>query len=314
MRAAGEQTRLRILTLLRNGELSVGELSVALGQSQPRLSHHLKTLAGAGLVDRLPEGAWVFYRWASDTGARTFLDDVFRHLGDDSDVGRDAEQLKRIRRERARTAEAYFSNVATDWDKIRSLHYPEERIEAALLDAAGPNRFAQLVDLGTGTGRMLTLFSARVDAAEGVDFSHQMLTVARTNLEREGVRNASVRHGDVAATPYPDDFADLVVIHQVLHYVDDPERVIEEASRILAPGGRMLLVDFAPHDLEFLRTEHGHRRLGLRHDALAGWTAAYGVSLDAPKRFDPPKDKRGAGLSVLLWTARKPMKAKEKAA
>ncbi|MEL6258726.1 MAG: metalloregulator ArsR/SmtB family transcription factor [Pseudomonadota bacterium] len=314
LRAAGEPTRLRILALLREGELAVGELAQVLGQSQPRLSHHMKALASAGLVERLPEGSWVFYRLTGTGPCRDLVNAVLATVeADGLEFTRDRGQLEMVRRNRAAAAEAYFGGVAETWDAIRSLHYPNEAIEAALLDAAGPGPFGQVIDIGTGTGRMLALFAARARRAEGLDFSHQMLTVARANLARDGVSNARVRHGDAAATPFEAGCADLVLIHQVLHYVEAPDQVIAEAARILAPGGRILIVDFAPHDLEFLRQRHGHRRLGVRHEAMVEWLADVGLPASPPLQFAPPHDK-DQGLAVQIWTVERPQLAQETAA
>ncbi len=314
LRAAGEPTRLRILALLRERDLSVGEIVQILSLSQPRLSHHLKSLTGAGLVERLPEGSFVFYRAASRGDGRVFLDTLFEQLGENvPELIRDAERLDEVSASRAASAQAYFSAVADNWDAIRSLHYPNEAIEQALLDIAGPGPFRRVVDFGTGTGRMLTLFAPRAGEAEGIDLSHHMLTVARANLEREGVPVARVRQGDVTAVPFENETADLVIIHQVLHYVDAPNRVIAEAARILQPGGRLLVVDFAPHDLEFLRTDHGHHRLGLSRDTIEGWTAAAGLKLSGPRAFAPPPENK-QGLTVNIWTAEKPAAAQESVA
>ncbi|MEO0498909.1 MAG: metalloregulator ArsR/SmtB family transcription factor, partial [Pseudomonadota bacterium] len=284
LRAAGEPNRLRILALLRHGELAVGELVQIMGQSQPRLSHHLKALTTARLVDRLPEGSWVFYSLPNDPEVRhialTLLDLIDLEEGE---FARDLANLKRVRAERATAAEAYFGEMADTWDTVRALHFPNRAIESALLEIAGPGPFSRLVDIGTGTGRMLSLFAGRVAHADGVDLSHRMLTVARANLQRDGVENAYVRQADATALPFEDSSADLVIIHQVLHFVDEPDRSVAEASRILAPGGKLLIVDFAPHQLEFLRAEHGHRRLGLRHDMLTEWSAAVGLELEAPR-------------------------------
>ncbi len=314
LKAAGEATRLRILALLKQGDLAVGELAQILGQSQPRLSHHLKTLTMAGLVERLPEGSWVFYRIAPTGRGRDFLDAMFAQIDlKTGDFSRDTERLSSIRKTRAEAANAYFESVAGTWDTVRSLHYPNEAIEDALLAAAGPGPFERLIDIGTGTGRMLALFADRTKRAEGIDLSHDMLTIARANLEQEGIENARVRQGDAAAIPYEDESADLVIVHQVLHYVDAPERVIAEAARILAPGGQLLVVDFAPHNLEFLRRDHAHRHLGVRHDVLENWANVGGLNLSAPRCFEPPEDLK-EGLSVQIWVAHKPHLTKEAAA
>lgn len=314
LRAAGEPTRLRILALLRERDLSVGEIVQVLSLSQPRLSHHLKALTGAGLVERMPEGSFVFYRAASRGDGRLFLDSLFEQLGPDvPELTRDALRLQEVSAMRASSAQSYFSSVADNWDAIRSLHYPNEKIEQALLEIAGPGPYRHIVDFGTGTGRMLTLFAPLAQEAEGIDLSHHMLTVARANLEREGTPVARVRQGDVTAAPFDDASADLVIIHQVLHYVDAPNRVIAEAGRILEPGGRLLIVDFAPHELEFLRTEHGHHRLGLSPDAISSWANAAGLNLSEPRVFAPPPEN-AQGLTVNIWTAEKPAASQETAA
>lgn len=315
LRAAGEPTRLRLLALLRHHDLSVGELVQVLEQSQPRLSHHLKALSEAGLAERLPEGAYVFYRAARSGPSRDLLDALFASLGADvPEFDRDMERLRTVMAGRAASAEAYFSSIAETWDTVRGLHYPNEAIEAALLQMAGPGPFHRLIDFGTGTGRMLALFSPHVTEAEGIDFSHRMLTVARNNLDAAGIRNARVRFGNVTAVPFADASADLVIIHQVLHFLDAPGDAITEAARVLAPGGRLLVIDFAPHDLEFLRTEHGHHRLGVRHDALEGWAAEAGLNLGQPESFAPPAGPGEPGLTVNIWRATKPALAQERAA
>ncbi len=314
LKAAGEPTRLRLLALLRDNDLSVGELVQVLEQSQPRLSHHLKALSEAGLADRLPEGAFVFYRAARAGAGREFLDRLFDQLGPEAPEFRaDQDKLYQVILARAASAEAYFSSIAETWDSLRALHFPNEAIEDTLLDLAGNGPYRRVVDFGTGTGRMLLLFSGRATEAEGIDFSHRMLTVARANLERAGVSNSRVRFGDVTAAPFEDASADLVIVHQVLHYLDTPGDAIAEAARVLVPGGKLLVIDFAPHDLEFLRAEQGHRRLGVRHDALAEWAGQAGLNLETPRSFDPPKTGV-PGLTVNIWRATKPALSKARAA
>lgn len=314
LRATGEPTRLRILALLRVRDLSVGELVQILDQSQPRLSHHLKVLTTAGLVERLPEGSWVFYRAASSGGAVGFLDGLF----DQIDLSQrpfqiDIAELADVGDKRAKSAETYFADIAETWDKIRELHSPNTAIEAELLSLAGAAPFKRMLDFGTGTGRMLALFAPLAEAAEGIDLSHQMLTVARANLEKAGISGARVRQGNVMSVPFDDSSADLVIIHQVLHFMDAPGKVIAEAARVLEPGGRLLIVDFAPHELEFLRTEHGHHRLGIRHDMLCDWASRSKLSVSDPLAIEPPENME-KGLTVNIWSARKDIAHKEVAA
>ena len=314
LRAAGEPTRLRILALLRECELSVGELVSVLGQSQPRLSHHLKALTSAGLTERMPEGAWVFYRLPSAGWARELLDSMFDLIDSQTgDFPADASRLEEVRETRRKSADAYFSSIASDWDRLRAMHYPEDLIEAAILKLAGPGPYGRVVDLGTGTGRMLTLLGGRARETEGLDLSHQMLTLARSKLAEAGLPHVRVRHGDATATPFESASADIVIVHQVLHYLEDPEKVLREASRILAPGGRLIVVDFAPHGHEFMREAFGHRRLGIREDYMKTWITRSGLDDEQVMRFEPPKDLE-RGLAVLIWCARKPQEKEEVAA
>ncbi|MBI1359900.1 MAG: metalloregulator ArsR/SmtB family transcription factor [Alphaproteobacteria bacterium] len=314
LRAAGELTRARILALLARGELSVGELAQVLGQSQPRLSRHMKFLTTAGLVDRLPEGAWVFYRLPFDGQARTLVDTLIASLdADDATVRRDVDRLHEVRATRTASAQDYFSRIAGDWDAIRALHYSETDIEDAILAAAGPGPFDLVLDFGTGTGRMLTLFAPRAQRVEGIDLSHQMLTVARSNLLAAGAANASVRHGDASATPYPDACASLVIIHQVLHFLDDPGRALSEAARVLKPGGRLVVADFAPHTLEHFRNEHAHRHLGVSEEDFSRWATAAKLAPGPVRRFSAPA--HGKGVAVTIWTAeREPVRKAGRAA
>jgi ArsR family transcriptional regulator len=302
LRAAGEITRARILALLAHGELSVGELAQVLNQSQPRLSRHLKFLTGAGLIERLPEGAWVFYRLPAEGGARALVDTLIASVDtNDPELRRDLDRLRDVKAERAEAAGQYFARVADEWDRLRALHYAEADIEKAVLAAAGPGPFDLVVDFGTGTGRMLTLFAGMARRVEGIDLSHQMLTVARSKLQEAGAANASVRHGDATSSPYTDGSASLVIIHQVLHFLDDPGRALVEAARVLAPGARLIVVEFAPHTLEHLRAEHAHRHLGVSEADMARWADRAGLAVGAVKTFRAPDGEKG--ISVMVWSA-----------
>ena len=310
LRAAGEITRARILALLAHGELSVGELAQVLNQSQPRLSRHLKFLTGAGLIERLPEGAWVFYRLPAEGGARALVDTLIASVDtNDPELKRDFDRLREVKGERAEAADQYFARVADDWDRLRALHYAEDDIEKAVLAAAGPGPFDLVVDFGTGTGRMLTLFAGKARRVEGIDLSHQMLTVARSKLQAAGATNASVRHGDATASPYPDSSANLVIIHQVLHFLDDPARALNEAARVLKPGGKLIVVEFAPHTLEHLRAEHAHRHLGVSEADMARWAERAGLAVKAAKTFSAPNGEKG--ISVMVWSAESQKAAQE---
>ena len=303
LRAAGEPTRLRILALLANEELAVMELSQILDQSQPRVSRHLKLLSDAGLIERFPDGAWVFYRVAADPAMRHFVDQVLDMIVS-SDLGmqRDAERLDAVRGERSSDAQSYFERNAARWDEIRSLYVSEANVEAAILSAAGAGPFERMIDLGTGAGRMLALLGPKAKDAIGLDLSQQMLNVARLHVTEAGLQGVELRHGDIFATRLPDRSADLVVVHQVLHYLSDPASAVIEAGRLVAPGGRLLIIDFAPHALEFLREAHQHRRLGFSDDEMGRWMAEAGLL--APDLTTLPSAS-SEGLTVKIWVAKR---------
>ncbi len=311
LRAAAEPTRLRVLAILARGELTVSELTRALHQSQPRVSRHLKLLCDAGLLDRSPEGAWVFYRLAErPEGARVARTLLQLLPAVDPNLARDLEQLERIRHDRAERATAYFRDHAASWDRIRSLYVGEAAVERAMLKAAGKGELGDLVDLGTGTGRVLEVFAPRVRHGIGIDASHEMLTVARAKLHDRGITNCDVRRGNVYDVPLPPACADVVTVHQVLHFLDDPAAVIAEAARLLRPGGRLLVVDFAPHGVEFLRTDYAHRRLGFADAELRRWCKAAGLAEVTVRQLEAAGGAGHDKLTVSLWTAVQPRSAR----
>ena len=300
LRAAGEPTRLRMLALLACEELAVFELAQVLDQSQPRVSRHLKVLTEAGLVERFADGAWAFYRLTAEPAPRELLASVLGATEAGALDSADASRLREVRRAREAEAAAYFSHAAGRWDEIRSLYVAEAAVEQALEQAAGPGRFARLVDLGTGTGRMLTLLGGRADAAVGIDLSQNMLNIARRNAAASGLERVELRHGDIFSTRLPTGCADLVIVHQVLHYLSEPAAALAEAARLLAPGGRLVVADFAPHALEFLREEHQHRRLGFSDEEMQRWFEAAGLQTERPVALPPAQ---ASGLTVKIWAA-----------
>ena len=302
MRAAGEPTRLRILAILALGELTVSELTQVLLQSQPRISRHLKLLADAGLIVRYPEGSWVFYRLDESAQLGDLLAEIIGSLPQgDHELQRDRERLAEVRAERAERAQAYFAANAAQWDSLRANHIPETAIEERMGELIGGRDIDLLVDLGTGTGRMLEIFGTRATRAVGFDISTDMLTIARAKLDELAAENCQVRQGDCANVPLEDNVADIVILHQVLHFLDDPQRAVNEAARITRPGGFVLIADFGPHEMEDLRNEHAHRRLGFADEEMnhmlraAGLFAAAGDTLTA----------QNTPLTVAMWQAEK---------
>lgn len=302
LEAAGEATRLRILALLDEAELTVSELMTILGQSQPRVSRHLKLLVEAGLIDRHREGAWAFFRLADRGVANTIREGVIAALdGHDPALAADRRRLEAVRSERQDQAAAYFARHAADWDRIRALHVPESAVEEAVLATLGAKDYDSLLDLGTGTGQMLQLLAPRARRAIGLDISPAMLAVARARLEAAGLRHVQLRQGDLYALPADLARFDLVILHQVLHYMDDPARAVREAARVLKPGGRIVIVDFAPHQEESLRREHAHRRLGFSHHEIEAMLEETGLALRQSRQIVP--ERHGASLTVSLWIA-----------
>jgi ubiquinone/menaquinone biosynthesis C-methylase UbiE len=304
LKAAGEATRLRLLMLIAEAELTVTDLTAILRQSQPRLSRHLRLLAQAGLVERHREGSWAFFR-LGDAGSTA---DIARALiarldPNDSTIARDRERLAGVRAARGAAAQNYFRRHAAEWDRIRRLHVADAAVEEAIRAALGEQPIRSLLDLGTGTGRMLELFAEDIERGLGLDLSLDMLALARTRLDRAGLKHCNVRYGDIYDLALPRDSFDVVIIHQVLHFLDDSARAIREAARVLRPGGRLLIIDFAPHDLEFLRDEHAHRRLGFAAETVAQWLETAGLGVVRQETLPPGPEGK---IAVSLWLARDP--------
>lgn len=296
LQALADPTRLRILALLRRMELSVGELAVLLDQSQPRVSRHVRILADAGVVERRREGSWVFLTIAPEerTDPMFALVDVWADPQTGEAFQADASKLDRIRADRAEAANRYFTSHADVWDSIRSLHVAESEVEEAIGRALGDQPLGRLIDVGTGTGRMIELFGRSADQSIGIDRSSEMLRLARVKLEAAGIPS-SLRQGDMYALPLDDGSADTVIIHQVLHYAHSPAQAIGEASRVLAPEGRLLIVDFAAHEREELRSSDAHIRLGFDDATMENWFKAAGIAVDHVEHLE------GGELTVTVW-------------
>lgn len=306
LKAASEATRLRLLALLTQCELTVSDLTIILGQSQPRISRHLKLLCDAGVIERFPEGAWVYYRLADTGPGAAMIRNLLANL-DRADVqlSRDYERLEQVRQSHADAANSYFDANAREWDDLRTRHVSETAVEEAMLALLQGRTFQNHLDVGTGTGRMIELFSGRARRSVGIDANPKMLSVARNKLSESGLL-AQVRQADVYNLTLQSGVLapeyDLVTIHQMLHYLDDPALALLEVARVTAPGGHWLIVDFAPHTLEFMRTDYAHRRLGFSDEQMFGWIENAGLSpLETAKL--QPETVSGEKLTVTIWTA-----------
>ena len=308
LKAMAEPTRLRLLVLLASGELNVKDLTGILGQSQPRISRHLKLLAEAGLVERAPEGSWVYFRLgrgrrrrrAGAPGARGRRPHRCRCSCATGAAPRPCARSAR-RRRRPTSSPTPASGTAS-----APCTWPRPRWKPSVSDALGAGPFDLFVDLGTGTGRMLELFRERYRRGLGIDLSPAMLAYARAKLERGGPAHAQVRQGDIYDLPLADQTVGAVVMHQVLHFLSDPQRAVREAARVLAPGGRLLIVDFAPHELEFLREQYAHERLGFADPQVGQWLADCGLELVETRELVSGDHAGTANLTVSVWLARRP--------
>lgn len=304
LRAAGEGTRLRILHLLAEGELTVKDLTTVLAQSQPRISRHLKLLHDARILERYREGSWVYFRLSDQTGegqlARQILSCLDRA---DPVLRRDRDQVARLIEARAQAAQQFFEAHAQDWDRVRALHVDEAIVEDAMRRIVAERPIGLLVDLGTGTGRVLELLGDLYERGLGIDTSQAMLAYARANLERAERHNAQVRQGDLHNLALDDGCADVVVMHQVLHFIPDPAKAIAEAARLLKPAGHLLIVDFAPHELDELRERFAHERLGFSDAQISGWFAEAGLRTLKSQALAPRQGHDDEMLTVSLWLA-----------
>jgi ArsR family transcriptional regulator len=281
--------------------LTVSELVRILGQSQPRISRHLKLLSEAGLLDRIREGSWVFNRLAkSGTGAELAARLSSMIPRDNRLIQRDIERLLEVKHDRGELAAAYFREMAGSWDQIRSLHVDDTDVEKEIIDQLDWGRISSMIDLGTGTGHLLECFGSRLSQGEGIDQSREMLAVARANLEAASLSHCQVRQGNLYQLPNPTSTFDLAVIYQVLHFVDDQALAIHEATRVLKPGGQLVVVDFAPHDIEHLRINDSHRRLGFSDTEVGFWFTSAGLTLKSTTKLV------GAPLTVCIWITEKP--------
>jgi ArsR family transcriptional regulator len=312
--ALADPTRLRIVMLLRAMELSVGELAQVLAQSQPRVSRHVRILIDAGLAERRKEGSWVFL----SLGPRPRTEPLFQLIerwaevdGDNPWFAADAARLAAVRADRAAAAERYFASHAGEWDALRSLHVAETEVEAAIGRALGVGEegaaVGRLVDIGTGTGRMIEVFGPAAAHATGIDRSPEMLRLARVKLAEAGLHSVELRQGDMYALALPSGSAETVILHQVLHYAQNPAAAVAEAARLLTTGGRLLIVDFAPHEREELRTRDAHVRLGFADEAMLKYLEAAGLKARVVEHLE------GGALTVTIWAGER-VPAKLKAA
>jgi ubiquinone/menaquinone biosynthesis C-methylase UbiE/DNA-binding transcriptional ArsR family regulator len=310
LRAISEPTRLRILMLLTTGELTVKDCTLVLGQSQPRISRHLKLMHDAGLLTRVQEGSWVYFRLTDTTHLRELLVLLLAQFDrNSSEFRRDRERADAIRQERFDRAQAFFADHAGQWDELRALHADEREVEARICKLLTIESGGLLVDAGTGTGRILELLSNKFQQAVGVDTNQHMLAYARARTQGPDFAHVQVRHGDICNLTLQDGSADVVIMHQVLHYLADPQRAITEAARVLKPSGQLLVVDFAAHTVDRLRDDFAHQRLGFTSQQMNKWLGEAGLSLQSHEELPPKSHAVADGLTVTFWLGKPDLRA-----
>lgn len=303
LKAMGHKERLRILALLSHGELTVSELVKILGLSQPRITQYIKSLEDAGIIDRVKEGSWVFSRLSrANKDLFNLVSKTLEMLpGDDTVLIADRRRLDDVRAERSKDADAFFDMVAGDDGQLGDEYLPRDDMDDKIRHIVGKGPYGFMVDLGTGTGRMLKLLADKIERGAGVDNNSAMLKVARHRLSETGQGHLTVRHGELSATPFGSETADLVTIHQVLHYLDDPSDALRESSRLLQPKGKLLIVDFAAHNQDEFREKYAHRRLGFADDDIREWTSEFDLALGAIENVTTGSGKP----DVRLWLCEK---------
>ncbi|MGQ5701533.1 ArsR/SmtB family transcription factor [Sandaracinobacteroides sp. A072] len=297
--ALADPTRVRILLLVRDMQLSMGELADLLDQSHPRVSRHVRILAEAGLVKRQKEGAWVFVSLGDQVPAPEIFALLDRLDPQGSSIASERARLGQVRAERQKAVDDWFRAHAGEWDLMRRLGGQEDAVEAAIVSAARRPFVGRLLDIGTGTGRILELLAAEAESATGVDRSPEMLRIARGKLTADGEQTADLRQSDMRSLPFGPGSFDTITLHHVLHFAEDPAGAIAEAARLLAPGGKLLVADYAPHGQEELRSRFHHVRLGFEDAAILGWMAASGLGGRILSAHPGPE------LTVKIWEGRR---------
>ena len=304
LRAVAEPTRLRLVALLGREELTVTEICRVIGQSQPRTAATCdcwwtRASSSGHLKAPLSTTAWpkVALRPSSRhrVAALTPPNDVT--------ISADLAALSRVRQARIEAATAYRSAHADELEGLRELYVGEAAVERALLDMlVGEGPIGRLLDIGTGTGRILELLAPHTEHSVGLDVDHEMLQVARAALGEAQLSRAAVRHGDLHRPPFEAGSFDVAVMHHVLHLLDAPGAAIADAARLLRPGGRLLVADFATHDLEHLRSLHGHRCLGIEDKEMLSWAVQAGLEVESERSLPPTSPDEQ--LTVRLWLLR----------
>lgn len=298
LRAIAEHTRLRVLLLCAHGELTVGDLTQILDQSQPRVSRHLKLMHEAGVLERHQEGQSVWFRAVTDGPLAQIVREAVDQINPADPVhAADLARLETVTLTWQVQSQSYFRKNFADWDKLRRTLINEDDVDRALKQQFMASDAETLLDIGTGTGHVLRLLGRDIENGVGIDTSRDMLLAARAAMHHERLPHCQVRQADMRKLPFGDHSFDALSLHLVLHFAENPGDVIKECGRVASPGGAIFIVDFAEHTRRELTRLHGHRWPGFGEQSMRTWLNDAGF-----------EDIRATTVStgdpdVILWTA-----------
>jgi ArsR family transcriptional regulator len=294
LKALADPCRLRLTAILLSGEFTVQELTRIMGMGQSRISRHLKILAEAGVLSVKRQGTWSYYRVGDAGPFFSAIRPAFeRELGSLPQRGADRAAVALVLDERRRRSQEFFDRHARQWDDLARtlLPVPEYRERMLALVPGG----GTVLEIGIGTGGLLTELAAKAAKVIGVDHSPAMLEEARRRLAEGGASGIDLRLGEMTHLPLPDASVGCVVANMVLHHAADPQAVLAEIRRVLAPGGLLLIADLARHEREAAREQLADQWLGFDEAELTGWLRSAGFAEITVERIEG-----GAGQETVL--------------
>jgi ArsR family transcriptional regulator len=293
-KALSDQTRVRILNVLRHFELNVNEIVKLLDMGQSRVSRHLKIMNDSGLLVSRRDGLWVFYSAPTNSDVSGFIDSISDLLSEDPVLDADLERAGDILNDRKKETSRFFDSVAEDWEAMKRTIIGERDLAADILEHI--KSCDVVADLGCGTGDLLVHLKKKAKTIIGVDNSPRMLERAERYCAGNGL-NADLRIGELEHLPMRNAEADCVIINLVLHHLAVPLDGIREARRVLKKGGRMLVTDFDKHEDETLRGQYGDRWLGFAKEEVEKWMKNVNFRM---KSFVQLEVKRGLNINLYV--------------
>lgn len=284
LKACADETRIRLLNILINHELSVNEIVDMMGMGQSRISRHLKILLDAGLLKCRRDGVWAFYSGSTSGPGKSFIEAMLPMLSKDETLKKDLVTASAIIEERTKTARQFFNKIAGQWDRLKSEILGGFNLSKAIADLSPECEKA--ADLGCGTGDLLTALKSKAQKIIGVDSSSEMLKEARTRLESAGNEKADLRLGELEYLPLRDREVSLAVSSMALHHIQNPMQAIKEAGRILEKDGTFIIAEYGKHSDESMRQKYGDLWLGFHPDEIKYWLEDAGFRLSGIETYE----------------------------